>query len=78
MPVTGSFQAFDAVAGFRIPLDLYLSGVVAFPGQEVPDAKFAPAYSEKMILKTKRVFPVIPSEKIVADAGGFGSGSYAS
>lgn len=79
MPVTGSFQAFGAVTrGFDIPLGLFTASIAGIGGTEFPKAQFAPAFSEKLILRTKRVFPVIPAEKIVADAGGYGSGSYAS
>ena len=77
MPVTGSFQAFDGVEGFRIPIGLFTGSIAGLGGLELAKAQFAPAFSEKMILRTKRVFPVIPAEKIVADAGGYGSGSYA-
>ena len=50
MPVTGSFQAFDAITrGFEIPIGLFTASIAGTSGNDIPDAQFAPAFSEKLI-----------------------------
>jgi len=77
MPVTGSYAAFDATfGGVAVLIGYYTASIAGSGGLRRPEAQVAYAFSKKMIHFTHRIFPVIPSERIVVDKGAYGSGSY--